>query len=94
MSRSCVDCIHCKQWSYSDTRDEPGQSGWECGHPDKSQEIEWLEFLDDEEASKTAESCLHYQQIDYAAIAKAEEEMEVQLAEDDKIWKVWREQND
>ena len=72
MEKSCADCLHCLQWSYSDTRFEPGDSGWECEHP----ELEWiensitmpdgqyLEFNDDREAEKIANSCPFYQYTD------------------------------
>jgi hypothetical protein len=85
--KSCVDCIHSHQWSYADIREEPGDSGWECKHPVMSETIEWCEFIDDTEAGKTAESCSYYEQIDYAAVAKAEAEMETQLAESERLAK-------
>lgn len=31
--KSCFNCAHLKTWSHSATREDPGDEGWECGHP-------------------------------------------------------------
>ena len=40
---SCWNCKYCASWSYPDTRDEPGDSGWECRLQGKNETIEALE---------------------------------------------------
>lgn len=40
---SCWNCIHCHSWSYPDTREDPGDSGWECQSGDENGAIKALE---------------------------------------------------
>lgn len=40
---SCWNCIHCHSWSYPATREDPGDSGWECQTEDEQEAIEALE---------------------------------------------------
>lgn len=60
--KSCWNCFHCKGWSQSETREAPGDSGWECQHQDYKDLWREHEHLPEPEmAVATAAFCPGYQ---------------------------------
>ncbi|MCT7971260.1 hypothetical protein [Laspinema olomoucense] len=77
-TKSCLDCVHCHQWHGIDTLEQPGESGWQCKHPNVFHEI--LEDPDPDVAS----DCPYFKAIDYEALAQFEEKMEVLIKKGDE----------
>lgn len=48
--KSCLNCKHLKTWDYPATREDPGDSGFEC-----TQELEDLDLCD--ESTQSDEEC-------------------------------------
>ncbi|MCT7965125.1 hypothetical protein NG799_02100 [Laspinema sp. D1] len=76
--KTCLGCQHCRSWSYPATREEPGEEGWECPHPNVNNEEDF------EDPQDIAETCSFFEQIDWAAIHQLEEEINKSIEEEFK----------
>lgn len=91
-TKSCFNCAHLKTWSYSATREDPGDEGWECKHPNGDSfpyEEPEQDVVDNDElfAEYCAKDCPGWEFKDWAeqekqqAIAEAELEAHLAVAE-------------
>jgi len=68
---SCFNCQHLSTWSFPGSREDPPDSGWDCGA--KQLDEPWAQDLlgqsdsDEEEAGKLGQTCPAYEYFDWAA---------------------------